>query len=85
MDLLALNGCVARLHGFDAKNGRYMLDLAHGKGIKNFKRATSFTENDFADGDGASSFSGTGCHDEIKHCSNAAGGLGVLSAASACF
>ena len=80
----SLNGCVARIHGFDSQADRYMLEPAKGKGIKKFKRANFFTEDDPDDGDGASSFSGTGCHDEIKRCSNAAVGLGVLSAAPAC-
>jgi hypothetical protein len=79
----SLNGCVARIHGFDPKTNRYMLEIEHDKGIKKFRRSNFLTECDLDDLEGASSFSGTGCHDENKLGSNAAGGLGVLSAAPA--
>jgi hypothetical protein len=64
----ALNGCVARIHGFDAQTGRYMLDLELGKGIKKFRRANFLTEEDLDDLGGSSCCSGTGCHDVVKDC-----------------
>ena len=60
-----------------------MLEIEHGKGTKKVRRSNFLTENDLDDCEGASSLSGTGFHDEIKLGSDAAGGLGVLSAAPA--
>jgi hypothetical protein len=61
----ALNGCVARILGYDAQTGRYMLELEHGKGKKKLKRENFITEEDMGDCGDESCGSGSGCHDVV--------------------